>query len=209
MSKDNRKSLKIKVIALFLTVLIMLGFPIKYGNVLTNNYHERRMLNTDCIMVVPLQDNNVNATAAEIWIADLLINDVKYDLHKLILPEGWQILDECLYCADARTAQPLKIEIPLKSYYEIEFIMTEASGKLLYSADGAEVEIDLYSNLRTKRNVSEEEIWGRVTEASRWERTLYYMIYAIILWVIIYTVIQFLNCYYKTKIDRINSELEK
>lgn len=191
--------IKIGAISFLVAFVVMMAFPIKYGDILTKNYHERQILNTETVTITPLQKVNANATAAEIWIDKIYFNYQEYDKKNLSLPAGWQMLDNYVYCADARTAQPLVLDIPDKSYFEIHFIMTEASGCLHYAVDRSGVDVDLYHPVRTDKVVEPADIWGKVTEASGKERILYYAAYGIILWMIINILIRFFYRYNKAK----------
>lgn len=201
--------MKIGIAALIISFALLLLFPIKYGAVLTQNYHEHQIMQTESVTITPLQRVNKSATAAEIWIDRILMNGQQYDKSNLQLSDGWEILDNYIYCADARSAQPLVIHIPEKSYYEIHFVMTEASGSLRYSVNGSDAVIDLYNAVRTDRMVTPMEIWGEATEASRRERTLYYAAYEAALWILLNILIRYLYSYYKRKhrnIWRINDD---
>ena len=191
--------MKIGAVSLIASFALLLLFPIKYGAVLTRNYHERQIMQTGSVTIIPLQKVNKNATAAEIWIDRILVNGQEYDKSRLQLSDGWEMPDNCIYCADAVSAQPLVIPVPEKSYYEIHFAMTEASGSLCYSVNGSDVDIDLYNAVRTDRIVTPVEIWGEVTEAPGHERILYYAAYAVTLWILLNVLIRCLYSHYKRK----------
>lgn len=192
-------SMKMGAVSVIVSFILIMVFPIKYGDILTKNYQERQMLNTKTVTITPLQKVNPNATAAEIWIDKIYFNYQEYEKKNVRLSEGWQMLDNYIYCADARTARPLVLDIPQKSYFEIHFIMTEASGCLYYAADCSGTEIDLYHPVRKDKVAEPADIWGKVTEASGKERMLYYAAYGITLWIIIGILIRFIYCYYDAK----------
>lgn len=202
------ENVKIGLIALLVSLAIFFVYPIKYGAVLTQNYYERQVLQTESITIVPLQTVNSNATAAEIYIDKIYFNYIEYDKNNLELPEGWQFLDRYVYCADARVAKPLVIDVPENNRYEIHFIMTEASGMFQYLVDEASVEIDLYNAARTDRVIAPAEVWEQITDAPKMERMIYYAAYGAVLFIVTLTITCAVYSNDKKKRKKINNSGE-
>ena len=182
------ENVKVGFIALLVSLAVFFVYPMKYGTVLTENYYERQILQTKSVTIVPLQTVNSNATAAEIFIDKIYFNYKEYDKNNLELPEGWQFLDNYVYCADARAAKPLVVNIPEKNRFEIHFIMTEASGMFQYVVDESSTEVDLYHPARTDRVIAPAEIWEPITDAPNIDRLVYYAAYGGVLFIVSLTI---------------------
>lgn len=194
------KAILHKSISLVICVIIIVAFPIKYGDVLTQNYHEKMMFTNNEIRIIPLQNANEKSTAAEVWIDKVLVN---YKEMSLEPPEGWKILDGHIYASDAKAAQPLIINVPKGSYYQVSFIKTEASGMVEYCIGDNSQIVDLYSENRESVNVEPGAMWGSVLSAPAGERIIYYGAYFLLMWTLIDTM---WICVYERLIKRNESD---
>lgn len=162
--------------ACILSIVIIIFNWEKYDDIVAENYYERKMLENNIVSIKPLEDVNPEATAAEIWVNKIVVNDKDYNIESLNLSEGWRILDGYIYADDARAAQPLKLVFPANSCYEISFIMTEASGMVELFAGERPVIIDLCNAERTILDIDFRQMWESLQKVSMKKKLVFIII---------------------------------
>lgn len=199
------KHIVYKFISFSLSAILIILCPIKYGEILESNYYEKMYYVNNVIHINPLSEMNASATADELWIEKIEVNGKVINLNEIKLAKGWTILDDHIYAASAKLAEPLEIVLPHVNSYKLYFTETEASGKLEYLVGDKKIKKDLYSKDRRSVFIESKEIWGHPDNTHNYKRYIYYVTYFMLLWFIIDPLCQYIFDKSKKRKELINS----
>lgn len=192
--------LRLVMASLFISVILLVIFPWKYGTVLTNN-HVEKMRYTMHSVIISVQNQNMDSAGQEVWISAVKKNTQDFNMYEIPIDNQEWVFNEGAIYTDGKNKTNLVIDLGEGNLFDVKFKKTPMSGIVTIQSGQHEYSLDLYSEIQEEVYLDWTELYGNAITASQYKRILYYALYFAIIWSLVITGLIYLLSKYCAKTE--------